>query len=342
MAERRAIFNKNNVLVTGGAGFIGSHLCDELVKENKVICLDDLSTGDERNIDHLLSDPNFEFIRHDISKPIDLENDPSLQKFKIQFQGIQRIYHLACPMSSKNFNKNRIASLLANSYGVKNVLDLVKKYNAKLLHFSSSVVYGPRREENKKIQENDIGEVDFLSPRSSYDEGKRFAETMVANYSDYYNLDAKIARFFRVYGPRMKLNDEQMLPDFINNALEGEDIFIYGDENFSSSFCYVSDVVDFCAKIMETDKQGPYNVGSDVDVNVTDVAEKITKKVNSKSKIKYEESKMFISQLPLPDISKAVNELGWMPIVTLDKGLEKTIEDLKANKGVRKIEEMEY
>jgi UDP-glucuronate decarboxylase len=340
--SKRAIFNKNNVLITGGAGFIGSHLCDELVKNNKVICLDNLSTGDERNIDHLLSDPNFEFVRHDITEPIDLENDPSLQKFKIQFQGVQYIYHLACPTSPKNFNKNRINNLLANSYGVKNALSLARKYNAKLLHFSSAVVYGPRRKGNKKIRENDIGRVDFLSERSSYDEGKRFAETMVANYSDHYNLDAKIARLFRVYGPRMKLNDNQMLPDFINNALEGNDLYIHGNKNFSSSFCYVSDVVDFCTKVMETDKQGPYNVGSDVDVNVSNMATKIIKKLDSNSTIKYTDDELFMSQLPLPDISKAVNELGWMPIVTLDKGLAKTIEDLKANKAVKRFDEIEY
>jgi UDP-glucuronate decarboxylase len=340
--SRRAIFNKNNVLVTGGAGFIGSHLCDELIKDNKVICLDNLSTGDERNIDHLLSDPDFEFVRHDITEPIDLEKDPGLQKFKIQFQGVQQVYHLACPMSPKNFEKNRIDNLLANSYGVKNALSIARKYSAKFLHFSSAAVYGPRREENEKIREDDIGEVDFLSRRSSYDEGKRFAETMVANYSDHYNLDAKIARLFRIYGPRMKLNDEQMLPDFINNALEGKDLYIYGNKDFSSSFCYVSDVVDFCIKIMETEKQGPYNIGSDVDVNVSDVAKKIIKKLDSDSKVKYTDERIFMSQLPLPDISKAVNELGWMPIMTLDKGLERTIDDLKANKGVKRFEEIEY
>lgn len=340
--SERAIFNKKNVLVTGGAGFIGSHLCDELIKDNKVICLDNLSTGDERNIDHLLADENFQFIRHDITKPIDLENDPSLQKFKIQFQGVQEIYHLACPTSPKDFKKNRIATITANSHGVKNVLDLAVKYSAKLLHFSSSVVYGPRRKDNKKITEGDIGLVDFLSERSSYDEGKRFAETMVENYRTYYNLDTKIARLFRVYGPRMKLKDGRMLADFVNDALEDKEIHIYGDKKFSSSFCYVSDIVDFCIQIMETDKTGPYNVGSDVDVNVTDLVKKVIKMVGSSSKIKYQDPRLFMSQLPLPDISKAVNELGWMPIMTLEKGLEKTIEDLKANKGVKRIEEMEY
>jgi UDP-glucuronate decarboxylase len=340
--SERAIFNKKNVLVTGGAGFIGSHLCDELIKDNKVICLDDLSTGDERNIDHLLSDENFQFIRHDITRPIDLENDPSLQKFKIQFQGVQEVYHLACPTSPKDFKKNKIATIMANSYGVKNALDLAVKYSAKILHFSSSVVYGPRREANKKIAENDIGSVDFLSERSCYDEGKRFAETMVANYRSYYNLDAKIARLFRVYGPRTKLQDGRMLADFVNDALEGKDIHIYGDENFSSSFCYVSDIIDFCAQIMSTDKAGPYNVGSDVDVNVTELAKKVIKMVGSSSRIKHQDKRLFMSQLPLPDISRAVNELGWMPIMTLEKGLEKTIEDLKANKGVRRVGEVEY
>ncbi len=340
--SERAIFNKKNVLVTGGAGFIGSHLCDELIKDNKVICLDNLSTGDERNIDHLLADENFQFIKHDITKPIDLENDPSLQKFKIQFQGVQEIYHLACPTSPKDFKKNKIATIAANSYGVKNVLDLAVKYSAQLLHFSSSVVYGPRKKDNKKIIEDNMGVVDFLSERSSYDEGKRFAETMVGSYRTHYNLDAKIARLFRVYGPRMKLNDSRILPNFVNNALESKEINIYGNKNFSSSFCYVSDIVDFCTQIMDTNKTGPYNVGSDVDVNVTKLVQKIIKMVESSSKIKYQEERLFMSQLPLPDISKAVNELGWMPIMTLEKGLENTVEDLKACKGVRRLNEMEY
>ena len=215
--SKRAIFDKKIVLVTGGAGFIGSHLCDELVKTCKVICLDNFSTGDERNIDHLLSDPNFVFIRHDITKFLDLEEAPSLQKFKIQFQGLQEIYHLACPMSPKDFEQNKKATLLANSYGIKNVLDLAIKYKAKLMHFSSSVVYGPRLSDNKKINEEFIGLVDVLSDRSSYDEGKRFAETLMMNYKDIYNLDVKIARIFRIYGPRMKLDDNQMISDFIRN-----------------------------------------------------------------------------------------------------------------------------
>jgi UDP-glucuronate decarboxylase len=335
--SKRAIFEKKNVLVVGGAGFIGSHLCDELIKTCKVICLDNFSTGTERNIDHLLAEPDFTFLRHDLKEPIDLESEQSLQKFKIQFQGIQEIYNLACPHSPKNFQRNREAMLLSNSLVVKNVLELARKYEAKLLHFSSAVVYGPRRPDNPKIKEDDIGAVDFLSERSPYDEGKRFAETFVKTYRDIYGLDAKIIRLFRVYGPRMPLNDNQMIPDFVRDALDNKDLTIYGDENFSSSFCYVSDAIDAALKMMETDFVGPTNVGSDIDLPIADLAGKIIKLTGSESKIVYAPAHFFMTSLCLPDITRASGELGWMPVVTLDKGLEKTIADLRASKGLKGI-----
>jgi len=332
--EKTKFYDKKNVLVIGGAGFIGSHLCDELIKNCKVVCLDNFSSGDEKNIDHLLADENFKFIRHDISEPIDLRQYPELVPFKIEFQGIQEIYNYACPTSPKYFDQNKIATLLANSYGVKNGLDLAVKYGAKFLHFSSSVIYGPRRAGNPKIKESDLGQVDLLSPRSSYDEGKRFAETIVTNYREVFKVDAKIIRPFRIYGPRMKLNDGQMIPDFIVAALDNRDLLIQGDHTFSSSFCYVSDVIDASLKIMEHDHAGPLNIGSDQDINLTDLANKIIKMTNSKSKIAYQEKLLFYTKLSLPDIDLARNELGWMPIMTLEKGLEKTIYDLRASKGI--------
>lgn len=332
--SKQAIFDKKNILVTGGAGFIGSHLCDELIKTSKVICLDNFSTGDERNIDHLLSNPDFAFIRQDITENINLEDLPSLQKFKIEFQGIQEIYNLACPMSVKNFNKNKIATLCANSIGLKNMLDLAKKYNSKFLHFSSSVVYGPRVKDKQKIKEDNIGQVDFLSERSSYDEGKRFAETMVKNYREVYNINSKIIRVFRVYGPRMKLNDDQMIPDFILDALDNNNLTIFGNKDFVSSFCYVSDCIDGALGVMSSNLAGPINIGSDIEINLTMLAQKIIKYLKSSSKIRYENEKLFMTKLNLPEISVASNEIGWMPIVTLDKGLEKTICDLRANKGL--------
>lgn len=332
--SKKAIFEKKNILVTGGAGFIGSHLCDELVKKNKVICLDNFSTGDEKNIDHLLSNPDFEFIKHDITEPINLEILPELEKFRIKFQGIQEIYHLACPTSPKNFSLNIIETMLANSYGIKNALDLAVNYNAKFMQFSSSVVYGPRRDDSQRIHEDDLGSVDFLSARSSYDEGKRFAETMAKNYREAKKIDSKIVRIFRTYGPRMKLNDGQMIPDFIYNALENSDLVIHGDEKFSTSLCYVSDMVDGIVRLMDSDMPGPFNLGSDVSVNIKDVADKIISLLGSSSKVTYVEELLFLSPLCIPNIDKAKLELGWLPVVTLENGLMKTIEDLRANKGL--------
>lgn len=268
---------------------------------------------------------------------IDLENEPALQKFKIQFQGVQEIYNLACPMSPKNFKENIPSILMANCYVIKNILDLAGQYESKLVHFSSSVVYGPRKDKNSKIREEDIGVVDFLSERGAYDEGKRFAETMIKNYRDAYNTDVKIARVFRTYGPRMPLDDNQMIPDFIRDAIDSKDVIIYGDETFHSGFCYVMDVVDGVIKFASTDLAGPVNIGSDVDVSLTEIANKIIDKLDSSSKVVYEEPHLFMTPLGLPDIEKASNQLGWMPVTTLDKGLELTIEDLRASKGLRNI-----
>lgn len=334
---KKVIFDKKIALVLGGAGFIGSNLCDELLKTSKVICIDNFSTGNEKNIDHLLSEPDFEFIRHDMTEPIALDNLPGLQKFKIKFQGIQEIYNLACPMSVKNFSNNKIATLLASSLATKNALDLAMQYNASILHFSSSVVYGPRGSENLKLKESDITNVDFLSARSAYDEGKRFAETMVINYQRENGIKAKIVRLFRIYGPRMPLGDGQMLPDFIDNASDNINLTIFGDKDFASSFCYISDCIDACLKMINSDFVGPINIGSDVDVNLTDVANKVIALLGSKSGVDYAEKKEFMTPLCLPDISMARDKLGWLPVVPLEKGLKATIHHIKADRGIKNV-----
>ncbi|MDP3900118.1 MAG: GDP-mannose 4,6-dehydratase [bacterium] len=334
----RAIFDKKNILVAGGAGFLGSHLCDRLIEKNKVICIDNFVTGSERNIDHLLANENFVFIKADINDLPDLEKMPELQKFKIQFQGIQQIYNCACPSSPANFDENKILTLHANSIGVKNLLDLAIRYQPVFLHCSSSVVYGPRRENNQKIKEDDFGVVNPVGERSAYDEGKRFAESMVINYRDVYSLDVRIARIFRTFGPRMPLNDKQMIPDFIFSALENKDLVIYGNQDFHSSFCYVSDVVDGIMKLVETDYQDPVNIGSDVDELLAGVAEKIIKLTDSKSKIVYKDPILFMTPLSVPDITLIKEKFGWLPITTLAKGLERTVEDLRASKGLLGVE----
>lgn len=337
--SKQVIFDKKNVIVAGGAGFIGSHLCDELVKSCKVICIDNFISGSEKNIDHLLANPDFIFINHDLSTPIDLENIEVLKRFKIEFQGIQEIYNLACPMSPKKFLENILATILANSYVVKNILDLALKYNSKFLHFSSSVVYGPRHEDDEsyKAKESDIGLVDHLSPRGAYDEGKRFAETMVFNYREMFKIDARIIRLFRIYGPRMEADDDQMIPDLINNALDGKDLAIAGGEKFSSSFCYIEDALDGIFKFMNSNLSGPINIGSDVDVRMLDFVRLIIKETESSSKIVYEDRKLFFSELVLPDIHLARNELSWMPVVTLENGIRKTIFDIEAHKKLKNI-----
>ena len=332
------IFDKKNVLVTGGAGFIGSHLCDELIKVNKVICVDNFSSGNERNIDHLLANPDFIFIRHDMTEPLDLLAIPELERFKIKFQGIQEIYNLACPMSPVDFMANRLANLLANSTAVFQVLEMARNYQAKLLHFSSSVVYGSREQHNgSKVAESELGVVDQLSDRACYDEGKRFAETMVNTYRQFHGVNAKIIRLFRIYGPRLPINQGHMIPDFIINALDNKDLVITGDEKFSSSLCYVSDAIDGAIKLMQSDLSGPVNIGSEADINITEVAKKIIEKTGSQSKISYNDSLLFMSQLNLPDTRLAREQLGWMPVVSLDHGLDKTIEDLRSSKAIKRL-----
>ena len=324
-------FKKKNILVLGGAGFIGSNLCAELLNDNQVICVDNFISSSVENIRFFLQNPNFEFLKHDINEPINLEELPELKKFNIKIQGIQEVYNLACPTSPKKFDNVVLETLLANSQGVKNVLDLVLKYDAKLLHLSSAVVYGSRKSDGYFV-ETDFGAVDFLSPRACYDEGKRFAETMIQTYGNYHKKNFKIARIFRTYGPNMMLNDGQMLPDFIYNALEGKDLVIYGDESFQTSLCYVSDIVQGLIKFMESSLSGPVNFGSSESILLSEVAKKIIELADSSSKIVYKAPLLFMTPLGLPDTTVAKDKLGWFPLVNLETGIQKTMDFTKANK----------
>ncbi len=329
------VFEKKNILVTGGAGFIGSHLCETLLKQGRVICLDNFITSQESNIDGLLKNPDFEFIRHDINTPFDPEAFPELARFKVKFQGIQEIYHLACPTSAKKFEQYKMQTLYANSLGMKHALDLAVRYKSRVVHTSTSVVYGPRPADGHLFKEEEHGPVDLLSPRACYDEGKRFAESVCATYRQVHGLDVRIARVFRTYGPRMPLFDGQMIPDFITNALDSKELEIFGDETFRTSLVYVSDVVDGLIKIMGfAEDIGPVNLGSDVDVPIVDVATRILEMTGSTSKTAFKGSLLFITQLGLPDLTKAKEKLGWIPLVTLDDGLKKAIDYTIANKSL--------
>lgn len=324
---------RKNVLVLGGAGFLGAQLSERLLKDANVICVDSFFSGGENNINHLLRLPNFEFIKHDISEPLDLEQISDLAKFQINVFGISEIYNFACPMSVKNFARLRIETIRANTYGVINSLELARKYKAKYLQASSSVVYGavPRDE---FVDENYQGTVDILDPRACYDEGKRYAESIVDTYRKVYNLDTKIVRIFRTYGPRMLLNDGQMIPDFILNALENKDLVVYGAKDFRTSLCYVSDIMEGCISIMGTNVNEPINLGNTDVYKLVDVAQKIIELTGSKSKIVFEGQKEFMRELALPDISKAKEKFGWFPIVILEDGLRKTVDFTRAHKDL--------
>jgi len=328
-------FDKKNILVTGGSGFIGSHLCEKLIKDSRIICLDDFSTGGVMNIDLLLKHPDFELVRQSVCDPIDLESLPELKSFKINIQGIQEIYHLACPTSPKRFEEFKMRTLDVNSTGMKNILDLAAKYKAKLVYASSSVVYGPRLRDKQVFGEEDYGVVNHMTPRGCYDEGKRFAETMVNTYQEVYGLDVKIARIFRTYGPREKLFDGEMIPDFIINALDNKDLVVYGDEHFTTSLCYVDDIVSGLIKLMSAFSNiGPINLGSSEDLKIVEVAKRIIEMTESSSQIVFDNPLIFMTPLCLPNISKAKDLLGWVPLVRLEDGLRKTIDYMQAYKSL--------
>ncbi len=342
MIGETPIFEKKNVLVTGGAGFLGSHLCERLLKEAKVICMDNLSNSNIQNIDHLLQYPDFEFIKYDVNKEIDLSQFDELDKFKIKFQGIQEIYHLACPTSPKNFEELKLQSLWANSRAMVNTLDLAVSYKAKYVFGSSSVVYGPSRQSGQVFKESDEGIVNHLSPRGCYDEGKRFAETCVETYRQVYGLDAKIARIFTTYGPRMKLRDGLLIPDFILDALEGKDLVIYGNGDMDQSLCYVTDMIDGLIRLMRSEPEvSLVNIGHDQVHKMGDVAEKIISMTNSSSQIRNEDPLVFLTPKGIPDLTRAKEDLSWIPLIRLEDGLQKTIDYTIANKEMLQLNHSE-
>lgn len=299
------------VLVTGGAGFLGSHLCDRLLQEgNDVICVDNLFTGSKNNIRHLLSNPYFEFIRHDVTEPLYVEVD--------------QIYNLACPASPVHYQYNPIKTAKTSIYGAMNMLGLAKRVNARILQASTSEVYGDP--EIHPQPESYRGCVNTIGIRACYDEGKRVAETLFFDYHRQHNVEIRVIRIFNTYGPRMNPNDGRVVSNFIVQALKGEDITIYGDGKQTRSFCYVDDLIEGMVRMMNCENfTGPVNIGNPGEFTMIELAEKIIELTNSKSKLVY---------MPLPSddptqrrpvIELANEKLGWKPTIALEQGLEKTI-----------------
>ena len=300
------------ILITGGAGFLGSHLCDRLIERGSdVLCLDNFFTGSKENIIHLLADPKFELIRHDIINPIFLEVD--------------QIYNLACPASPVHYQYNPIKTIKTNVMGAINTLGMAKRLNAKILQASTSEVYGDPDVHPQK--EDYWGRVNPIGPRSCYDEGKRAAECLMMDYHRQNNVKVKIARIFNTYGPRMALNDGRVVSNFVVQALKGEDITVYGDGSQTRSFCYVDDMIDGLIRMMESDDGflGPVNLGNPDEFRILDLAKTVIEMTGNRSKIVFKPLPQDDPMQRKPDISVARKTLGWQPQINLEKGLERTI-----------------
>ena len=314
---------QQRILVTGGAGFLGSHLCERLLSQGaEVICLDNFFTGTRRNVEHLLGEKRFELIRHDVTFPIYLEVD--------------RIYNLACPASPIHYQHDPVQTTKTSVHGAINMLGLAKRVRAKILQASTSEVYGdpsvhPQTEEY-------WGNVNPIGMRSCYDEGKRCAETLFFDYWRQHKLRIKVARIFNTYGPRMHPNDGRVVSNFIVQALTGQDITIYGDGSQTRSFCYVDDLIDGLVRLMDSPDAvvGPINIGNPVEFSMLQLAETVVKLAGSKSKVVHRPLPMDDPRQRQPDITKARELLAWKPATALNAGLVKTIayfENLLAQPG---------
>jgi len=306
------IMRQKRVLVTGGAGFLGSHLCERLVGEGyDVICLDNFFTGSKQNIYHMLGKPNFELIRHDVTFPIYLEVD--------------EIYNLACPASPIYYQKDPIQTTKVNVLGAINMLGLAKRVKAKILQASTSEIYGDPEEHPQR--ETYWGRVNPIGPRSCYDEGKRCAETLFFDYRIQNNVNIRVIRIFNTYGPRMSKDDGRVVSNFIIQALRNENITIFGDGKQTRSFCYVDDLIEGMWRMMNgpDDFIGPVNLGSDNERTIRELAETIIKLTGSKSSITYHQLPVNDPARRKPDLTLAREKLDWSPVVSFDEGLKRTI-----------------
>ena len=307
------------ILVTGGAGFLGSHLCKSLLERNgnKVICLDNFFTGQIDNLRDLEGNPNFKIVSHDIT-------DPLIGKIS---EHVDEIYNLACPASPIHYQFDPIETIKANTIGVVNVLEFARVNGAKILQASTSEIYGDP-EVHPQV-ESYKGNVNTLGPRACYDEGKRVAETLFMDYHRKYNLDIRLVRIFNTYGPNMARNDGRVVSNFIIQALKNEPITIYGDGNQTRSFCYVSDLVEGLYNTMISDEIMPINLGNPDEFTIKELAEKVVELIGSSSEIVYHELPVDDPRQRKPNIDRANSVLNWSPKIKLDEGLKKTISYFK-------------
>ncbi len=308
MSQRRA-------LVTGGAGFLGSHLCDALLGEGwNVVVVDNLLPGRRANLAHLANDPRFEFVEKNICQPFDVGK-------------VDYVFHFASPASPEDYHAHGIETLQVGSLGTFHALDVARKYGAKYLVSSTSECYGDPLEHPQK--ETYWGHVNPVGPRSVYDEAKRFTEAVTVAYRRYHNVDVRIARIFNTYGPRMQLRDGRVVPNFMRQALSGEDLTIYGDGSQTRSFCYVSDEIDGFIRLSKSDEHMPVNIGNPAEFTILECAQLVLKVTGSKSQIRYVPLPQDDPKQRRPDITKARQLLGWEPKIDLETGLRLSLDFFK-------------
>ncbi|MBI9073422.1 MAG: SDR family oxidoreductase [Melioribacteraceae bacterium] len=307
---------KKTAVVTGGAGFLGSHLCDKLLSENlKVICIDNLLTGNLDNIDHLFGNEDFKFIKHDVTNFMHVPGD------------VDYVLHFASPASPIDYLKLPIQTLKVGSLGTHKALGLAKDKNARFLLASTSETYGDPTIHPQP--ESYWGNVNPIGPRGVYDEAKRFAEAITMAYQRYHGIETRIVRIFNTYGPRMRLNDGRALPAFVSQALNGENITVFGDGSQTRSFCYVSDLIDGIFRLLLSDEKEPVNIGNPTEITIKQFAEEVIRLTNSSSKIIYTELPEDDPKVRQPDITKAKKILGWEPKVERSEGLKITLDYFK-------------
>lgn len=299
-------------IVTGGAGFLGSHLCDALLADGwSVVAVDNLLTGRRSNFSHLANEPRFEFVEKDICQPFDIGK-------------VDYVFHFASPASPVDYNTYGVETLKVGSLGTFHALDVARKYGAKYFISSTSECYGDPLEHPQK--ETYWGNVNPIGPRSVYDEAKRFSESVTMAYRRYYKVDTRIVRIFNTYGPRMQLNDGRVVPNFMKQAIRGEDLTVYGDGSQTRSFCYVSDEVDGFMRLARSDEPWPVNIGNPDEFTILECAKIILKVVGSKSQIRYEPLPQDDPKQRRPDITKARQLLGWEPKIDLETGLRRSLD----------------
>jgi len=311
--------NKGRALVTGGAGFLGSHLCDALLADGcSVVAVDNLLTGRLSNLAHLSNESRFEFRELDVCEPFDCGR-------------LEWVFHLASPASPVDYSEHGIETLQVGSLGTFHALDLARKYGARFLQASTSECYGDPLEHPQK--ETYWGHVNPIGPRSVYDESKRFAEAATMAYLRYYKVDTHIVRIFNTYGPRMQINDGRVVPNFMKQALRGEDLTIYGDGSQTRSFCYVSDEIEGIVRLAKSDEHEPVNIGNPSEFTILECAQKVLEVTGSKSKLRYEPLPVDDPKQRRPDITKAKRLLGWEPKVDLENGLRMSLEYFRGAVG---------